>query len=486
MINFFIAIHPLTLLAEEPVSFTSDFLVPFIVALILVAINGLFVAAEFAMLGSRPSRMEQLQDEGNAQAGSILAILESPTRQNSYLATAQLGITIVTLVLAMYGEPRIALYLEVVWLSKPTPAFSLLGFDVPSITLTGQALFWTGYAVSIGLLTYLHIVLGEMIPKAIALDKPSETVISLNSVMTWIERILAIPIFVLNGIGNLLLRLFRIPPEHGSARLYSSDEIEQLVSESTEGGLIAEESEEMISNIFDFHDRAVGQVMTPRRKVEGIPHDIPYDKLLEQVTNSRHSRFPVYKDDLDHVVGILHLKDLVRHYRSGNDQFDLEAILRPTPIVPETQNVTELLRALKLQRIHIAVVLDEYGGVSGIVTLEDLVEEIVGEVRDEFDVESEPFVEVKPGTLEMSGDYLIDMLREDVYLGEDDTIPNVDTIGGFVVTRLGRPPRLNDRIELENLVVITVIGIDGRAVSRVRVEFPTPEVVEDSAEKDEH
>ncbi|MGB1249232.1 MAG: hemolysin family protein [Candidatus Promineifilaceae bacterium] len=474
MINLFLSVQPLLRLAEEggEVSFSGDFLVPFIISLVLVAINGLFVAAEFAMLGSRPSKMEQLRDEGNVAAGSILKVLESPTRQNSYLATAQLGITIVTLVLAMYGEPHIAHYLEATFLEVWFPDWG------------PDAIFWTGYAIVIFLLTALHIVFGEMIPKAIALGDPSSTVISLNRPMMIIEQVFKLPILVLNGIGNILLRIFRIPPEHGSARLYSSDEIEALVSESTEGGLIASESEEMISNIFDFHDRAVGQVMTPRRKVEGIPHDIPYDQLLVQVTNSRHSRFPVYKEDLDHVVGILHLKDLVRHYRHGTGKFELETILRPTPVVPETHSVTELLRALKLQRIHIAVVLDEYGGVAGIVTLEDLVEEIVGEVRDEFDVENEPFVEVEPGILETSGDYLLDMLREDVFLGEDAIIPDVDTVGGFVVTHLGRPPELGDVVSLENGVVITVIGIDGRAVSRVQIDFPTPEVEDHSAETD--
>ena len=270
----------------------------------------------------------------------------------------------------------------------------------------------------------------------------------------------------------------------------STEEILEVINKdgamNLEGGLSAEEAEEMISNIFDFHDREVGQVMTPRRKVEGIPHDIAYADLLKQVTTSRHSRFPVYKEDLDHVVGILHLKDLVRHDRQGNENFELEAILRPTPIVPESHDVTELLRAFKLQRIHIAVVLDEYGGVAGIVTLEDLVEEIVGEVRDEFDVENEPFVELEPGRLETSGDYLLDMLREDIYLGDEEGFPSVDTVGGFVVTHLGRPPELGDTVTLKNEVEFTVIGIDGRAVSRVQIVFPTPENDDDSAETNGH
>jgi CBS domain containing-hemolysin-like protein len=282
--------------------------------------------------------------------------------------------------------------------------------------------------------------------------------------------------------------LFKIPPAEGHARLHSAEELELIVSESAEGGLLLEEEEVMIRNIFDFSTRQVGQVMTPRTKMQAIPYDIPIGKLLRFVTASRHSRFPVYEKDLDHVIGLLHLKDLVRQQLKPKENFDIRLILRPAPAVPEDQSVEMLLAAFKRQRIHLAIVLDEFGGVAGIVTLEDLVEEIVGEVRDEFDQEKEPFIEISPGVLEVAGNYLVDDLSDKVYLGEDIDLPDVETVGGLIHTWLGRPPQVGDHVtsEYNREVSFTVLDVDGLAVARVKVEFPTeePESEEGSKEKD--
>lgn len=434
----------------------------FAVIALLVAINALFVSAEFALLGSRASRMEELADEGNRNARALLPVLQHPERQNAWLATSQLGITVVTLGLAMYAEPRIAALIE--------PGLSrLLGPD-----LSPTLLHTFGYLISIGLLTYLHVVLGEMVPKSIALSHPTDTALGIWTLMRVLQSLLRGPVWLLNAIGNGLLRVFRIPPAHVNARLYSTEELEQLVSESTESGLISEDAEEIISNIFNFSGREVGQVMTPRRMIEGLAADLAYPNLIATVTASSHTRFPVYEGDLDHIVGILHLKDLVQHHITDGSPIDVRQLLRPTPVVPYDYLVEDLLKAFKLQRIHMAVVLDEYGGVAGIVTLEDLVEEIVGEVRDEFDVEREPYVELAPGVLEMAGNYLVQDLQEDVFLGAADGLPDVDTVGGLVVTYLGRPPVLNDVVTIADQVKFTVIAVDGRAITRVRVEFPTP------------
>lgn len=471
MINIVLSTLPVTLMAEDVV---SGLLIPLVVVVILVLANGFFVAAEFAILGSRATRMEELSADGNNTANQLIDVLEDVDKQNSYLATAQLGITVVTLSLSMYAEPRIAHFIE--------PYIeSITGGAVPPALLHTVAII-----VALSFLTYLHVVIGEMVPKSMALSMPNRVALRLNPLMRLLETILKLPIFVLNGIGNALLRLFRIPPAHEGARLFSSEEIEQLVSESTSGGFISADAEEIISNILDFGDREVGQVMTPRRKVEGIPVEIGQDDLLRVVTESRHSRFPVYEDDLDHIVGILHLKDLVRHCATTDEPARLRQLVRSTPVVPEDQSVEELLTAFKLQRIHMAIVLDEYGGVAGIVTLEDLVEEIVGEVRDEFDVEREPFVEVEPGVIEVAGDYLLDSLKEIVYLQEEDALPDVDTVGGLIVTWLGRPPVLNDKIEKADDVVFTVTGVDGRAVTRVRVSFPAPPEKNVNEESESH
>lgn len=445
--------------ALEPQPF-SVLLLPILVIIVLVALNGLFVAAEFAILGARRTRMEQLEQEGDKHAAQVMRTLDDNELQNRYIATAQLGITIVTLGLAMYGEPQIAHYLEP-YLAR------LLGRETVDATVVS-----IGYFIAIGLLTYLHVVVGEMVPKSLALADANNVVLRINPAMRWLERLFIVPIRVLNGIGNGLLRVLRVPVAPAKARLYSAEEIEQIVSESTEGGFLTEEAEEMIRNIFDFSDRTVGQVMTPRRKMQAIPVDTPHEALLQLVVESNHSRFPVYEGDDDHVIGILHLKDLVRYHLYNGTAFDLREMLRPAPIVPEDQQVEVLLAAFKRQRLHMAIVLDEFGGVAGIVTLEDLVEEVVGEVRDEFDIENEPYVELQPGVIELAGDYLLDDLQDDVFLGDEESLPDVETVGGLIVTLIGRPPQVGDEVTLQETVTLRVLAVDGRAVGRVKVTYP--------------
>lgn len=435
--------------------------VPLMVIFLLILLNGLYVASEFAIIGVRATQMEQSVKDGNKKAQDVLDVLESRPRQDQYIATAQLGITIASLGLAMYGEPTISHFIEAY----------LTGWFGMSESLANAV----GYFIALSLLTYLHVVVGEMVPKTLALTDASGAAMRLSRTMGISQAILSIPVRVLNGIGNLLLRLFRVPPAHGQSRLLAPEELELVVTESAEVGLIEEDAEEMIRNIFDFSDRTVGQVMTPRTKVQAIPLDIPIDELLALVTESRHSRFPVYDGDLDHIVGILHLKDLIRQCLKPSTTFDLRLILRDAPAVPEDQLVETLLAVFKQQRLHLAVVLDEFGGLDGIVTLEDLVEEVVGEVRDEFDLEKEPYVELGPGVLEVAGDYLVDDLIEEVYLGPQTSLPDVETVGGLIITQLGRPPKVNDEVVYNDNVIFKVLDVDRLAVARVRIEFPSPD-----------
>lgn len=455
-------------LAEEGVAPTLDpIVIPIVI--ILVLLNGIFVAAEFAMLGARATRMEQLAEEGNATAGHVQGILESSDKINSYLATAQLGITIVTLGLAIYAEPRIAHWLEPkleVWFGWSHDFAARIG-----------------YFIVIGVLTYLHVVFGEMIPKSLALTDANRWVLILDRFMSLLQSVLRVPIWILNGIGNLMLRLMRVPPADGHARLYSPEEIEQIISESSEGGLIDADAEEMIQNIFDFSDRTVGQVMTPRRKMLAFSVDMPKDELLTKVASSRFSRFPIFEGDNDHILGVLHLKDLAEYVLNNGRAFDLRTIMRDAPRVAEDIPVEEMLALFKAEQMHMAVVFDEYGGTSGIVTLEDLVEEVVGEVRDEFDFETEPYLEVDMGVIECAGDYLLADLQHKVYLGEVDELPDVDTVGGLIITKLGEPPAPGREVVFNDDVTMTVLTVDGRAVTRVQIEYPVIE--EPSAETDE-
>ncbi len=432
----------------------------FVIVAVLVLLNGLFVSAEFSIIGVRPTQLEQLIEDGDKKAEKVLSIVDSRKKQDRYIATAQLGITIASLGLAMYAEPQIAHLIE--------PYLALLPF-----ALSEELVKTVGYLISLGILTYLHVVLGEMVPKSLALSNAAQTSIRLTGAMSWSQRFLSYPVHFLNAIGNMLLRLFRVPPAEGHDRVLSSEELELLVAESTQGGLFNAEEQEMINNIFDFSERTVEQVMTPRTKVAAIAHDVSRQELLEFVTTSPHSRFPVYENDRDHVIGILHLKDIVRQTIKSQSRFDLRLILRSMPAVPDDLPVQTLLAAFKRQKLHMAVVLDEFGGMAGIVTLEDLVEEIVGEVQDEFDEEHEPYEEVSPGVVKVIGSYLVDDFGDGFW--GIDPLPDVETVGGLVVSKLGRPPKVGDVVYYNDRAIsVEVLSVDGRAVSRVRIEYPDP------------
>lgn len=449
-----------SLLQQEGGPGAVSLLIILLIVVLLVLVNGLFVAAEFAIIGVRPSRVEQLADEGNQRARHILSILNSSSKQDSYIATAQLGITLASLGLGMYGEPQIARFIEPV-------LETVAGGEV-----TPTFLHTIAFILSLTFVTYLHVVIGEMIPKSLALARAERAVLWLVRPMNVAQSLLSPAVRALNSIGNGLLLALGVPPAQGHQRLHSPEELELLVAESAEGGLLNEDEEEMILNIFNFSDRQVGQVMTPRRKVQAIAHDLPHDELMHLVAESNYSRFPVYEDDLDHVIGILHLKDLVHQRLRTKGSVDIRLILRPAPAVPEYQPVEKLLAAFKRQRIHMAIVLDEFGGMAGVVTLEDLIEEVVGEVRDEFDVEKEPLTVVEPGVLELAGNYLLDDLSDRVYLGSAEDLPEVETVGGLIVTALGRPPQLGDQLVFDSDIRFTVLDVDGLAVARVRVEYP--------------
>ena len=311
----------------------SVLLVALVIIIVLVLLNGLFVMAEFAIIGVRPTQLEQMVDEGVARAAGVLDIVESRQKQDQYIATAQLGITIASLGLAMYGEPQIAHFIE--------PYLENLWFE-PSEQLVKSI----GYVVALGFLTYLHVVIGEMVPKSLALSDAPRMSLLLSTPMAISRWVLGYPVKILNRIGISMLRLFRVPPAEGHERVLSAEELELIVTESTEDGLLNVEEQEMILNIFDFSDRTVSQVMTPRTKVEAIPLDVSQQEILNIVTESRHSRFPVYEGDRDHIVGILHLKDLIKQTLKSESRFDLRLILRSAPAVPEDLPVQNIAGSL--------------------------------------------------------------------------------------------------------------------------------------------
>jgi CBS domain containing-hemolysin-like protein len=437
----------------------SEFLIPLTLITGLILLNGLFVAAEFAIIGVRPTRVAQLVEEGNRTAASIKQILDSPQLQDRYIATAQLGITIASLGLGMYGEHVVA-----EWLLGPLERW----IDLDETTAHAVAA-----VVAISLLTFAHVVVGEMVPKSLALQYAERTVLGIAGIMR-LAKFLSYPaVGLLNALGNGMLRAIGIPPAAALERVYSPKELVLLVEESHEGGLLTDNEERLLHNIFDLSERRVRQVMTPRLRIAAIPLDIGEKELLKFVAASPYSRFPVYDGDLDHIVGLLLLKDVIRHQISGQRLFDLKKLLRHMPVVPETLRVEQLLVAFKRSKVHMALVIDEYGGAAGLVTLEDLVEEVVGEVHDEFDQgELPPIRQLDSGVLLVRGDVLIEDLREDtvIDLPEEEDLPDVETVGGLVISLLGRPAQPNNRVVLNETNFI-VERVDGRAVALVRIEI---------------
>lgn len=430
-------------------------LLSFAVILLLVLLNGLYVAAEFAIIGVRPSRIEQLAEGGNRAARWVRGVLDNPRYTDRYIATAQLGITLASLGLGMIGEPAIAHLIE-------DPLHDWFG-------LGQTAIHTISFFFALGVITYLHVVVGEMVPKSISLQTAERAALLLATPMDVSERLFAIPVKFLNAIGLLLLRLLGIPAADENRRLYSPEELELIVSESYESGLLTRREQQLVANIFDFGERRVGQVMTPRPMMTTVPATISEEKLQEVFITSAYSRLPVYEGTIDRVIGILHLKDLARQQLSG-EPFDLHKLLRKAPVVPETAPVERLLSSFKKLHLHMAMVIDEHGSTVGLVTLEDLIEEIVGEVRDEFDVdEEEPITVVEPGHLRVQGTVLIEDLEEYVTFGDHEH--DVQTIGGLALAALSRPPRVGDEMAFGD-VRLRVEAVDGLAITRLSVFHP--------------
>lgn len=427
----------------------------FIVIALLILLNGMFVAAEFAIIGVRATRIAQLAEEGSGVAKRLHRILTNPAQVDRYIASAQLGITLASLGLGMVGEPAIAHLIEPIL------------HDV--FGLEGEIIHTISFLFALTLITYLHVVIGEMVPKSLALQNAESAVFLLARPMIVMQTIFSYPITLLNKIGLVVLRLLRVPPPPKDSRLHTADELELIISESVVGGLIEENEQELFSNIFEFGELRVGQVMVPRPKIEAVPNTVTEAELLGKMSASPHTRFPVYEGSIDNIIGVLHLKDLVAQQLDGTT-FNLQALMHDVPFVPENTSTDVLLALLKKTHIHLAVVMDEYGGTAGIVTLEDLIEEVMGEVRDEFDIhEKEPITLVEPGHLIVQGTVRLDELEDYIDLSENEE--DVDSVGGLVITHLNLPPNVGDETSI-NGVRFQVEEVNGLAVERLSIYYP--------------
>jgi CBS domain containing-hemolysin-like protein len=416
------------------------------VALLLVAANGFFVAAEFALVGARRTRIEALARAGNRRA----AVAEyAISRLDHYISGTQLGITLASLALGWVGEATIAAIVMQLFEGLPPP-FDFLATHVVAII------------IAFTFITFLHIVLGELAPKSLALLFPESVSMWTAGPLVVFSRTLYPFIRFLNGTANLLLRLVGLRAPHELERVHRPEELQMLLTQTYEHGLLKEEPVEMIRGVFALSDTTAAEVMTPRIDVIGIPVDMPLKEAAALILEEGHSRYPVFEESLDHIIGVVLAKDVWRAQTSGEDS--LPAIMRPPLFIPDTKPIEALLREMRRERAQIAIVIDEFGGTEGIVTIEDLVEEIVGEISDELDEAVPELSQGANGEVLMSGGVAIAELNDLYRL----SLPDEDytTVGGFVLGRLGRVAEAGDEVSIRG-GTLRVLEMDGRRVARL-------------------
>jgi CBS domain containing-hemolysin-like protein len=420
---------------------------------VLVGLNGFFVAAEFSLVSVRRTRIEELIAQGNRTAAVVGRAVADPDR---FIAATQLGITLASLGLGWIGEPALAGLLE-----------SALHF-LPEAWI-GVAAHSIAGGVAFAFITIMHVVAGELAPKSIALQDPEKTALAIARPTEWTLHLFRPAIWLLNGTGNALLRLLGIQPTSGHGRVHSVAELRMLVEASHEGGVLAADEREMLHAVFDFGQLAARQVMVPRTEMICLPAASPLDQVAELAAQHALTKFPVYEDDLDHIIGIVHVKDLFRAMRPQAQQTtSVRGIVRPALFLPESIRVDDLLVAFRRKKQHIAILLDEYSGTAGLVTLEDLLEEIVGDVQDAFDQEEPEIQRLPDGSVLLSGLMQIDEVNEEFGLNLSD--PHYDTIAGYVLGRLRRLAKVGDEIEARG-VRLRVEALDGRRIARLSLFF---------------
>jgi CBS domain containing-hemolysin-like protein len=437
-----------------------------LVVMVLVLLNGLFVAAEFAIIGTSRAAMAARAAEGDALAARITRILEEPVLLDRYVATAQLGITFASLGLGMYGEHRLSLFIED-WLN----AAGFEGF--------GAWIGAHGIAVILAItaMTYLHIVLGEMVPKSLALTRSMQTALWVTRPMLAIGLVLTPLVRLLNWVGNSLLGLVGFIRGRGASHL-GSDELESVARESQALGLLDKESGRVFLELADFSELTAAEAMVPRVRVSGLQLGADADALREGVLSSSHTRYPVHDGSLDSIVGTVHIKDLLSLLRSGG-ALDAASV-RTAAFVPETATLDDVLEAMRQTRNQMVVVMDEHGGTAGIVTMEDLCAEAVGDVEEGAD-DLPDVVQLTNDRYQVQGTLRLDTLG--VRLGMALEHPGVDTVSGLILDELGRPPEVGDTVDWCGLA-FEVARLHGLGVaSAIVARHPAPEGTTENSDR---
>jgi CBS domain containing-hemolysin-like protein len=425
---------------EEPFLSSLNLLL----ALILVGLNGFFVAAEFALVRVRDSRIQQLEQEGSVRARVVRDALRD---LDGYLSVCQVGITMASLGLGWVGEPAVAHLIE--------PFLGAAG--ITNERVVSIIAFVVGFAI----ITYAHLVFGEQAPKYFSIQRAEATSL-------WISRPLRIfmvlfrpLVWVVNASTNFVLRPWGVKLG-GEMEAHSEEELRIMISSATASGELEPEEREYLNNVFDFGDRVAREVMVPRPDIEALRVDLPLPEMVDAAVFGRYTRYPVYEEDLDHVLGAVHVKDLLRAARENPDDFDVRSIIRDCLVVPENKPIEQILREFQQRKLQMAIVIDEWGSVEGLITIEDVLEEIVGEIQDEFDEGEAAIEEIGDGVYAVDGRIPITEVNE--YFELDLPHEDFDTIGGYVLGALGRPPEPGDTIEADG-VTLHVKSVDGPRVS---------------------
>ncbi|MBO5737808.1 HlyC/CorC family transporter [bacterium] len=430
----------------------TDIIINIFIIAFLLFINGFFVAAEFALVKVRKTRLEQLSNEGNFVARRALKLVNNT---NKMLAAAQLGVTIASIALGWVAEATIV---QVI-----LPVIKYLPFL--NATLTAHII---AVPVSFIIVTYFHVLLGEQLPKCLALTHPDKVALWVSAPMDLFITIFKPFVWVLMASSDKLLCACNVKNDDTSL-VHSTEELDMLVDASYNEGVLNETEAEMLHNMFKFSDLMAKQVMNPRTDMVCIPNDISYEELTAFALENQYTRYPVYEESIDKILGFVHVKDLYS-LAMNKEKFSIEKILRPILLVPETMTLDNLIIEFKNSHGQMAVVIDEFGGTSGLITLEDVLEEIIGEVQDEFDDEEEVDIkEIAKNTYlanaMMRIDELVEFLDLDRTLLEED---DVETIAGLVVKLLGRIADVGDSVSFDG-ITFTVVEIDGARVTKLEV-----------------
>jgi CBS domain containing-hemolysin-like protein len=428
-----------------------DILFDLILLFIFVFLNAFFVAAEFAIVKVRSTQLQPMAEKNNKRAKASIKVL---SRLDEYLSASQLGITIASLGLGWIGEPVTAKLIG--------PLFKYINVTNPN---TVSTISLTLGFVSI---TFLHIVLGEQAPKYLAIRHSKSTTLNTSIPLTIFYSIFKPAIWALNRSANALLNLIGIKAVPESEKFHSEEELRLLISEGTKTGAIDKTEQQLIEKIFEFNDKTAREIMVPRENMIAIDINESRDKILQRVIDEGYSRIPVYKENIDNIIGVIYSKDLISAAEYKN-VIALHDILRNVHFIPETKHIGEILKDFQKKRIHIGIVVNEHGGVEGLITLEDIIEEIVGEIEDEYDIDSAEITRDKKGIYLVNPSISIDDFNKKFNTNIPKNEDDYETLSGFLQQVTGHVPEIYERIDFRG-IVFTIMKKSGNKLLQVKIQ----------------